>query len=392
MTDDQHLPEQAAVRGLLRTVGDALGHDVAPEWARAAEAAPRHSFLPDRVWLDRDGTYRSVDRREDPAGWTAGALADEPVVTQLNDGTAPGDPSQRWPSSSSSAPSVVFRMLELLDLQPGMRVLEVGTGTGWTSALMSHRLGDANVTTVEVDPALALSARVALKEAGFSPEVVCGDGALGWGRHAPYDRVVSTCSVRRVPAPWIDQTRPGGVILTPWDNPWICWGLLRLTVGENGTAVGRYLPVSSFMLMRTQRQDLEIHGDVVQDGRTPQLSTTTLPRRQVVRGDAAFAIGHRIGDIWHAWQDKPADGVADRLWVATTDSTSWAAVDHDGGDHDQFTVRQHGPRRLWDEIERAHSWWQRNDCPGPERFGLTVTPEGHRAWLDDPANSWPLHQ
>ncbi|MFD5463782.1 methyltransferase domain-containing protein [Kitasatospora sp. NPDC127059] len=390
MTDDQHSAEQAAMRDLLRAVSDVLGHDVAPEWIRAADAAPRHAFLPDRIWLDRDGTYRNVDRRDDADAWLASALANEPVVTQLNDGAVPDDPSQAWPSSSSSAPSVVFRMLELLDLRPGMRVLEIGTGTGWTSALMSHRLGDANVTTIEVDPALALSARVALKEAGFGPEVVCGDGALGWGRHAPYDRVVSTCSVRRIPTRWIGQTKPGGVILTPWDNPWICWGLLRLTVGGDGVAVGRYLPVSSFMLMRTQRQDLEIYGDVVKEGHTPQVSATTLPRREVVWGDAAFAVGHRIGDIWHAWQDSPIDGVADRLWIATTDRTSWAAVDHDGGEHDVFTVRQHGPRRLWDEIEQAHSWWEGNDSPGPERFGLTVTPEGHRAWLDDPADSWPL--
>lgn len=377
------------MRGLLQTVSD--GHDLAPEWIKAATAAPRHSFLPDHIWIDLDGTYRALERRADISAWLAAAYADEPVVTQVNDGVEPGDPSKAWPSSSSSAPSVVFRMLEALDLRPGMRVLEIGTGTGWTSALLSHRLGDANVTTIEVDRGLADRARAALGTAGFAPEVVCGDGALGWGVRAPYDRIVSTCSVRRVPLAWIEQTKPGGVILTPWDNPWICWGLLRLTVGDDETAVGRFSADSSFMLMRTQRDDVDLLRDVVRDDHEAEVSETVLPRRSVVHAEAAFAIGHRIGDIWHAWQDNPAEGVADRLWIASADRSSWAAVDHDGGDEDVFTVRQYGLRRLWDEIEAAHQWWIANGRPGPDRFGLTVTSEGHQAWLDTPAHSWPLN-
>ncbi|MFI6153739.1 hypothetical protein ACIBCA_13685 [Kitasatospora sp. NPDC051170] len=53
-------------------------------------------------------------------------------------------------------------------------------------------------------------------------------------------------------------------------------------------------------------------------------------------------------DVWTAW-----DTDADRLWVATTDTRSWAAVDRE---HDRFTVRHHGPCRLWDEIESAYGW------------------------------------
>ncbi|MGW6912218.1 hypothetical protein ACWGB8_00130 [Kitasatospora sp. NPDC054939] len=48
--------------------------------------------------------------------------------------------------------------------------------------------------------------------------------------------------------------------------------------------------------------------------------------------------------------------MAARLWVATTDASSWAAVDHDGGPGERFTVWQYGPRRLWEEIEEAHRW------------------------------------
>ncbi|GAA2275214.1 hypothetical protein GCM10010430_71440 [Kitasatospora cystarginea] len=79
------------------------------------------------------------------------------------------------------------------------------------------------------------------------------------------------------------------------------------------------------------------------------------------------------------------DGVKSRLWVATTDAGSWAAVDYNGCDDDRFTVWQHGPRRLWEEVEAAHHWWLTNGRPGPARFGLTVTADGaHTFWLDEP--------
>ncbi|MEU3904066.1 rRNA adenine N-6-methyltransferase family protein [Streptomyces goshikiensis] len=390
MTDPQQSPEQAAVRGLLRAVATDLGHAVALPWQEAAVATPRHHFLPDRIWTDHDGRLLPLDHGVDPEGWFAAAYALDFVVTQVNDG-APVDGDDVWPSSSASHPSIVFRMLESADLRPGMKVLHIGTGTGWDCGMIGHRIGDANLVSVEVDQDLADRARDRLKALGHHPTVVCGDGMVGCGHGAPYDRTVATCSVRRIPAQWIAQTQARGVILTPWDNPWICWGLLRLDVEDDGSAVGRYSPHSAFMLMRTQRQDLSIHGDVVSEDHRPEESVSTLPRRDVVQGDAAFAIGHRLGDVWHTWQEEPVPGVVDRLWVATTDGTSWAAVDHDGSDEDRFTVYQHGPRRLWDEVEEAHHWWVDHGRPGPGRFGITVARDGtHRAWLDDPSASWLL--
>ncbi|WP_051970637.1 methyltransferase domain-containing protein [Kitasatospora azatica] len=392
MTDYQYESEQAATRGLLQAVSEELGHDLAPEWAAAALAAPRHHFLPERIWLDDGaGGYAPCGREQDPARWFAAAYANEAVVTQVNDGQEPD--GQVWPSSSLSAPAIVFRMLEALDLDalgPDDAVYEIGTGRGWSAALLCHRLGDHRVVTAEIDASSAEQARANLAAAGFLPEIVISDGAEGWNARGPYTRTVATCAVRRVPQPWVEQTRPGGIILTPWDNPWICWGLLTLAVSESGAAVGRFSSDSAFMLMRTQRASLSI-SDVVKEGHKPDESTTTLPRRTVVWGNAAFAVGMRLGDVGNTWQDAPVEGVKDRLWLVTIDGTSWAAVDHDGGDQDEFTVHQYGPRRLWDEVEAAYFWWVENGKPGPERFGLTVTPDGeHRAWLDEPVLSWLL--
>ncbi|WP_380281045.1 methyltransferase domain-containing protein [Kitasatospora purpeofusca] len=372
MTDSVHPPEQAAVRGLLRAVGEVLGGPVPREWQEALKAIPRHRFLPERIWLaDSDGGYEAADLQTAHDRWFEAAYADVPIVTQVNDGQESVD---IWPSSSASAPSIVVRMLCDLRLRPGARVLEIGTGTGWNAALLSHRLGPENVVSVEIDSDIVRQARASLYAAGLDVDVICGDGADGWTHRAPYDRVVSTCSVRRVPWAWIEQTRPGGTVLTPWDNPMICWGLLRLTVGRH-QAQGRFSPHSAFMLMRTQRQDLRIFRDVVRDEHVPEKGRTSLAPQQVTgeAWEARFALGLRLGDVWTAWEEDAA-----RLWAASTDARSWAAVDLDG------TVWQYGPRRLWDEVEEAHRWWERQGRPGPSRFGLTVTEGEQWAWLDAP--------
>ncbi|MFF2081369.1 methyltransferase domain-containing protein, partial [Kitasatospora sp. NPDC058162] len=162
-----------------------------------APAPPRHRFLPDRVWLSGDDEVLTpCDRERQPERWFAAAYGDVPVVTQVNDGQEPADLSDALPSSSASAPSIVFRMLELLDLTTGMRVLEVGAGTGYNAALLSHRLGDDNVTTIEIDPTVAGLARSNLAANGYSPTVVCGDGALGWGSAAPYHVLGEAGSLR----------------------------------------------------------------------------------------------------------------------------------------------------------------------------------------------------
>ncbi|WP_327679886.1 methyltransferase domain-containing protein [Kitasatospora sp. NBC_00458] len=378
--------EQAALRGLLRSVTDDLGGEIRDEWVKALTAVPRHLFIPNRIWVGENN--EPLDRANDPTGWLSAAYANAPVVTQVNDGTDSED-GEVWPSSSASMPSVVVRMLEDLAVREGMKVLEVGSGTGWNAGLLAYRLGDANVTTVEVDARVTAAARTALGRAGLRPEVVCADGGAGWPAGQPFDRIICTCAVNRVPGAWLDQVRPGGVILTPWENPWIGWGMLRLTV-RDGLAEGRFMPYGSFMLMRGHRSDLRIFRDVVRDDHVPDESATDLDPWAVAGQDldAQFAVGSRLGDVWHARQHDPdVDGVAVRLWLATTDASSWAAVDWDGAeDVERFTVWQYGPRRLWDETEAAYRWWLDQGRPGPDRFSLTATRDGQSVWLDTPAN------
>lgn len=78
-----------------------------------------------------------------------------------------------------------------------MDVLEIGTG--YTAALMSHRLGQEHVFSVDVEPALVTDARGKLDWIGYRPRLTLGDGADGWSEHAPYDRIIAICSFSQSP-------------------------------------------------------------------------------------------------------------------------------------------------------------------------------------------------
>jgi protein-L-isoaspartate(D-aspartate) O-methyltransferase len=200
----------------------------------------RSRFIPDRIWVVRDGTFTCVSRDDDPGGWVSAVASDAAVTIALTDGM--------WPSSSSSAPSMMARMISALRLEPGMRVLEIGTGTGYNAACLAS-LG-ANVVTVEIDEEIADRARDSLRAAGFpGVTVLTGDGERGAPDHAPFDRVMATAAVRTVPYSWASQTREDGLIVAPYTGPGHPGGLLVLTVSQ-GAATGSVECDAPFMPMR----------------------------------------------------------------------------------------------------------------------------------------------
>src|SRR5262249_61868423 len=115
---------------------------------------------------------------------------------------------QRVPVSSSTAPGLMVRMLEALDVHDGHRVLEIGTGTGYNAALLAARLGDTQVFSVELRPDLTEAARQRLADTGYHPPLVTRDGGEGLAEHAPYDRIIATCAVPAVPPPGLAPTDP----------------------------------------------------------------------------------------------------------------------------------------------------------------------------------------
>jgi protein-L-isoaspartate(D-aspartate) O-methyltransferase len=114
-----------------------------------------------------------------------------------------------------SQPWIVARMLELAELEPVQRVLEIGTGTGYQTALLAHLV--AEVCSVERLPALASAAAGRLGALGLLPRVRLhvGDGSLGWRDFAPYARVVAAAAAPVVPRALLDQLADGGVLVIP---------------------------------------------------------------------------------------------------------------------------------------------------------------------------------
>ncbi|MCS0637036.1 methyltransferase domain-containing protein [Streptomyces sp. LP05-1] len=371
------------------------GGVLAGEWIPAFEAVPRAAFLPELIWPFDMETGRSVpvSWSAEPGVWSGYAEADVPIVTQWDDGAHTGTEPGEVATSSASMPSVVFRMLRDLDVRPGQRVLEIGTGTGWNAALLAQRAGSGQVVSVEVDPGVAERARAALDRFGCVVEVVQGDGLLGHPAGGPYERTIATCGLRELPFAWVEQSRPGAVIVAPWGTHHGNGdAAVRLVVADDGaSATGRFTGPVEFMKARAQRLSPVEHSAYVGEGERETSGTTVTERDFLGEGRFApqrFAVGLRVRECVQVVAEK-RDGRR-AVWLYGLTDRSWACVQfRDAG---SAQVWQAGPRRLWDEAEAAYRWWEENGRPGHGRFGLTVRPGGQWAWLDDPegADAWPV--
>ncbi|WP_017587086.1 rRNA adenine N-6-methyltransferase family protein [Nocardiopsis ganjiahuensis] len=353
---------------------------LSPRWRRTFELVERHRFLPDQVTLP-DGT--SVDRAGAPEQWLGVAYDDTPLITRVDDGV---EDCRGYPSGWAPMPSVVADMLRRLDLRPGMRVLEVGTGIGYNTALLSHLLGEEEVTTIEADPTVAEQARVNLIGTGFVPLVVTGDGAQGWPARAPFDRVISTAAVKRVPYHWIAQSQPGGRILTPWGTAFHNGVLADLEVGQRGTASGRFCGDAAFMWARGRRPLGQAVATFVSDEHEFRARRTGMEPNAPLAFDASFAIGLHMSTVINTIEfPESGDDQQFVVHLVDPDSGSWASWHVEPGST-SHEVRHYGPRNLFAEFEAAYQWWLDSGSPAIDRFGMTVSVDQQTVWLDEAAN------
>ncbi|MBN1178093.1 MAG: protein-L-isoaspartate(D-aspartate) O-methyltransferase [Anaerolineae bacterium] len=150
----------------------------------AMEAVPRHLFVPEE---QRDRAYGDYPL---PIGY----------------------------GQTISQPYIVALMTELLALQPGDRVLEVGTGSGYQAAVLAA-IPDVDVYSVEVVSKLAERACARLDELGYAVHCKQGDGYFGWEEHAPFDAIIVTAAPDHVPSPLVAQLAVGGRMVIPIGPP-----------------------------------------------------------------------------------------------------------------------------------------------------------------------------
>lgn len=352
-------------------------------WRAAFAAVPRHVFVPLIYRRDQRGDLRAVDGRE-PAqreAWLAEVYSDDSLVTQLAQ-VRPGYALRPFtvPASSSTRPSLMARMLEDLEVADGMRVLEIGTGSGYNAALLSHRLGAQQVHSVDIHPGIIATARDRLADLGYHPKLTTADGVTGWPEHAPYDRIIATCGVPAIPIAWVDQLRPGGVILSDV-QPGGASALVRLDVHPDRMATGRFLSYPGlFMAARRSADHL---------GRLPELTpdqlsgvregTTNLDPTALADPAFRFFLQLHLGT---GRSDHYRVGDRDRASVVADDG-SWA--EFTTGEH---LVRYEGTHNPWRTVEAAHRTWIDLGRPEPTDLGLAVTPDAQYLWHRTPDSAW----
>jgi methyltransferase of ATP-grasp peptide maturase system len=356
-----------------------------PEWLAAFRDIPREEFVP----------YYFTQRPDQPGWllverpsreWLEGVYSSRALITQI-DGTDDNAARARTgrvngtATSSSSAPSLMALMLEAADIHDGHRVLEVGTGTGYNAALLCHRLGPGNVTSIDIDSSLVHRARERLAALGYFPHLAATDGTAGYPDRAPFDRIIATVGIPGVPGAWIDQTVSGGKILLPLDLAGSAGLMALLTVDSDGTAQGPFLPdYGAFMPLRDKGHQTAIDvlatvGDYDADTRE-----TGLPADQVTNAAAFEFFAALVTGGFDTLGFTPNDGGPPETWLTQPDG-SWAS-----GPNGTQIVRQGGPGRLWDDIETAHRTWQQLGEPARSRFGISATPQAQWIWLDTPGN------
>ncbi len=211
---DQYAEERAAMVELVeadvQATAEWLGWDrLDPRVREAMASVPRHTLVPAAV---RPLAYRN---RPLPIGH----------------------------GQTISQPYIVAIMTALLDLEPGDRVFELGTGSGYQAAVLAAL--DAEVYTMEIIPPLGEQAAEQLAALGYDRvRVRVGDGYFGWPEQAPFDAIMVTAAGDHIPPPLLAQLKPGGRMIIPVGSPFLTQQLVLVEKREDGSLRTRdVLPV-----------------------------------------------------------------------------------------------------------------------------------------------------
>ncbi|MFD3829751.1 protein-L-isoaspartate O-methyltransferase [Streptomyces sp. NPDC058621] len=330
-------------------------------------------------WWDRTG--REEFELRAPANhdeWFADGYRDASLLTKVGtlhaDHAKPGDEPKGRPTCSATLPSLLLKLYRMADIGDGDQVLDVGTGSGYGTALLARRLSDEQVVSVDVDPYLVEAALARLAETGLRPRVEAVD-ATGDLPCAPgsFDRVIATVAVRTIPQSWLAALRVGGRLVTTIAGTSL---LITATKNADGGASGFVSwDRAGFMVAR--------HGDDYPPRRPKEAIAAQ------IQGDAAKCVYPLpVVDVESAWDlqsmlDLSLPGIEHAYWedsgglrhaVMTHADGSWARA-VGAGIHPP-TVHQSGPRRLWDALEEVRGYWLQHGELPVRGARVIVKPDG----------------
>lgn len=378
-----------------------------PAWRDALRDMPRDTFVtdfyePTHTSDDQTGWLRfgpTTARPPSPTDWVVtepdwlrAVHGNDSLVVALSGLDTSG---RQHPVSLSPAPAAIVTMLQTLALRSGHRVLELGTGVGHTAALLAHRLGERNVTTVEIDPDLHDHAHTCLRAAGVAPRLVLGDSAEHCDQSG-YDRVLVAHHVDHVPPAWVTAVRTDGqmllglrgglgaghhVLLHHQVNP--ASGATELTGPflDWTTPLPAYRRPARFRPVRRRIDPLAGPIRVVSTALSVDQLTANTPL-------ALFCQLHLPPGTTFAVR-ADADG-GHSSYLHSPDG-SWAEINHTPNRHGRHDIRWAGVTNLPRLINIAVDAHHDLGAPSWTDLGLTASANSTRLWHRPSGTSWPLH-
>lgn len=341
-------------------LADATVHPVS-RWRQPLADTPRHLFTP-RWWRRLDGEWTLRDGQADPERWISAAYSDRTLVTRVGplhaDLAKPHDRPTGKPTSSSTLPTLVVMMYRHAMIGDDIDVLCV-TGTGYGTALLTRRIGDERVTSIDVDPYLVEAARDRLDLVGAHPDVQVCDitGPLP----AVYDRIVSTVGLPGIPPGWLTALRPGGRFVTNLAGTGL---VVAANKTPDGGARGSVTwDRAGFMATRTSGAEDYPPPPSTWHAWTDEGADITTGRYAVIQvaetWELMTSLALAVPGVQHSY-NQDGDGV--RTAVMVHADGSWARATGRRGERP--TVHQAGPRRLWDVLDAIrHDWLSDGSLP-----------------------------
>ena len=344
-----------------------------PGFEEAFRAVPRHFFV-EQYFEKGPKRWRRV--RVDPLDPTKAQLkkiyCNEAITT---------DPPPEM--SSTSQPALVAQMLTHLELRRGMRVLEIGAGTGWNAALTGHVVGPkGHVTSIELEANLSRRARRGLRRAGVkNVRVITGDGADGDPRGAPFDRIVTTVGVPDIFPSWVEQLSEGGVLLVTLQAVAHGHCLLSRLEKRADHLKGEALGPTGFIAFRGK------HGrvpDAHAEEKRLERARSGRRRRNRLAPSICLHPGarrFRLGDLlfFAHLEGLSIEQVEHRFVVSAPDCDGACVADGE-------TVAVYGDEGVYEAFELANRRWLEAGAPSIGDYRFEVWPKG--VSKSRPKNGW----
>lgn len=367
--------------------------------AQAFLTIPREVFVP--CFFEQEGFswIRRTPDMYDESAWIEAMYRDEPLITLVDE--------HHWPVSSSSAPTVMAMMLEALAIEPGMRVLEIGTGSGYNAALLTRLVGDpALVVSIDIEESLARSAQQALHELVGAVAVHVGDGRLGVPDHAPYHRIIATASAPGIPRAWYDQLAPGGQLIMDLQGSLGKSGFLVVNKAADDHAVGYFDPRYLHFMPLRPGESLATRpvARLLRQPTTRDITVEENKTTATIFADRAF--------LWFLQWDASGISLAKSTVVQGNRAGQPFITMIDGAKetiiqlflhHRKWSGSQRGGHGLWETVEQTYNEWDRLGRPGQDAyhvkwdqqqktFLLLLSPVSHELMDETQANfrAWPL--